>query len=125
MKANKNKWFKWILIGVAVFLIVSSFFGGREYSKRFWEREIAQRDSLINNSEVKQDSLSLELLDYELLSDELQTIIDDKNYYNNTLYQLLKQKERENFITDTSFMRNAERIADSVDRYHSRTNDFR
>ena len=125
MKATKNNIWKYLLIVLGIAFIISSFFGGREWSKRFWEREIKQRDSLIDVSQIKQDSLTLELMSFELLTDEMQITIDEKNQRNRSLYSLLKQKERENFITDTSFVRNAERIADSVDRYHTRDNNLR
>ena len=125
VKTKKYKWVKWLLIGLGGILIISSFFGGREYSKRFWEREIAQRDSLINESQTRQDSLLFEIGSFEETANELSILIQDLEQRNYRLYANLKRQERLLYVIDTSFVRNAERIADSADRYYRRTNDIR
>lgn len=90
----KNKRFYYILIGVGIILILSSFFGGRSLSNKFWKKEINQRDRIANNLKDSIGTLRIEIDDLLIQDNENETVqyryIDNSNYWKQQ-YELLRQ----------------------------------
>ena len=126
---NVIKGKRWLLLLIIGVVLLSLFFGGKQgwkwHKNHLLELE-RKKDSLIELSIKRQDSLQKVISDAERISLIYQEQIKNLNNQNTLLYDKLKKKERElRTAVDTSFRNNARRIADSVNRFYSKQNDLR
>lgn len=114
-----------VLIFVLSILIVLSFFSGRFYNKKYFQNEINKKDSLINVSRLRQDSLLQLSISSEAKAKQYDEIINSLEYENTTLYNAIQNYKNKLRVRDTSFISNSKRITDSVSRFYKRNNGIR
>ena len=115
-----------IAIGLVILgLIISSFFGGRYSNSGVIDDLLEREDSLITESQEKQAVYEETISEKKDEVAQLELIISELEQNNYRLYASIKKKERLNRVRDTSFIRNAVRISDSVNRYSPKDNDPR
>lgn len=119
----------WKLALIVFFILLILLFSG---NKGFnWHKDLLkslekEKDSLIEISIKRQDSLLKIANNAEQKANSYRYQIEELNYQNTLLYDKLRKKERElRTSVDTSFRNNARRIADSVNRFYSKQNDLR
>ena len=117
-----------IFSGVILVILMSGGFAGNHYRKAFKKqinKEISQKDSIISASKIKEDSLiqlSTIQIDY---ADQIREQNDQLQLRNNNLYYELKKRNKQVFIIDTSFVVNANRISNRVNRFQERKDTLR
>ena len=117
----KKYWKAVLVVVVVVFFLLPANEGYNLY-KRLLRQNKATKDSLIELSQIKQDSLLNIIENGQILSKILETKINDLNKSNRYLYRKLKQREKDLTIIDTSFIINANRISNRSYR-HRKEND--
>ena len=117
----KSNWKLILAVIIIAFLLFSGNKGYKLYSNLIRQNQ-STKDSLIEISQLKQDSL-LQVIDNGiLLSETLAQKINELSNSNRYLYQKIKQREKDLHIMDTSFMVNAKRITKRSNR-HRKEND--
>jgi len=123
-KKNKN-----IAIGVAiiVFLALLSFSGSKyyNYNQSLLNDAIRRIDSITELSQQRQDSLVDVLVYSEQRVYDLEYRWKQAEKRNNYLYAKLKEREKDLYNNDTSFINNASRISNGVNRYYQPTDGIR
>ena len=117
----KKYWKIALILIIACFLLFSGNKGFNLYKKLLRQNQ-STKDSLIELSKYKQDSLLLLIDNGLLLSETLTQKIDELNKSNRYLYRKIKQNEKDLLIVDTSFINNAKRITKRSNR-HRKEND--
>jgi len=123
-KKNKN-----IAIGVVVivFLALLSFSGSKyyNYSQSLLNDAIRRIDSITELSQQRQDSLVDVLVYSEQRVYDLEYRWKQAEKRNNYLYAKLKEREKDLYNNDTSFINNASRISNGINRYYQPTDGIR
>jgi peptidoglycan hydrolase CwlO-like protein len=118
-----------IIIGVILAVAVSFLvFKGNSYYKSYetlLETLKNEKDSILNDSRVRVDSLKSELSNSDDRLFNLENLLSEKQRQNNYLYDKLKQREKDLLVRDISFINNARRIAEYTNRYYSQNDTVR
>ena len=127
MKTTKKfKWKSWYWIVVIILVALISGGGGGLGVQRYFNNEITKKDSIINASKERTDSLYQTLRTTEETIKQRDSRILLLESLNRQTDVQIKWKERIIYRDrDTSFITNAKRIADSSDRFYKRGNDLR
>ena len=118
-----------IIIGVILAVAVSFLvFKGNSYYKSYetlLETLKNEKDSILNDSRIRVDSLKSELSNSDDRLFNLENLLSEKQRQNNYLYDKLKQREKDLLVRDISFINNARRIAEYTNRYYSQNDTVR
>lgn len=117
----KKYWKLGIILLILIVFLLSGNKGYKMY-KDLLRSNQATKDSLIELSQYKQDSLNTIIQDNLIISDSKTQKIDELNKSNKYLYRKLKQNEKALHFIDTSFINNAKRISKRGNR-HRKEND--
>lgn len=93
--------------------------------KGFLKQTEKREDSLIANSQFKQDSLIVIISKGETKYDAQQQQINYLEQQNRYLYATIKKREASNRVVDTSFIVNAKRISESSNRFYQKNDTTR
>jgi len=123
MKTNYRKHAKTIIVTFLI-IVLLAFSTNKGYNlyKGLLTANRNIKDSLIEDSRRKQDSLLLVIENGILISETLTQKINNLNKSNRYLYRKLKKREKDLLIIDTSFIVNAKRITKRSYR-HRKEND--
>lgn len=108
---------KKILIAAGVIVLIFLIGGGSKYSYDYHKSEIKKKDSIINASREIQKELTQEIDFNKNEADYYRGLSTQLEQKNIRLYEKLKIKESAIRKRDTSFINNAMRISDGVNRY--------
>ena len=114
-----------VILAVAVGFLV---FKGNSYYKSYetlLETLKNEKDSILNDSRIRVDSLKSELSNSDDRLFNLENLLSEKQRQNNYLYDKLKQREKDLLVRDISFINNARRIAEYTNRYYSQNDTVR
>jgi len=125
-KINKSKQIQWLLIALMIVVFLGSIGGGIGLTSKYYKNKNQTLDSILKSKDSIIKSHENILAESEKYIYELDTLVNSLESLNRNRKNEIRWKETIIFIdVDSSYINNAKRIADSVDRFYNRKNNFR